>query len=166
MEMVRHMANSVFGPDPVRGGTGDPTRKFYVGQPQQIFRENGYYVLSLALPLATREDVDLHRSVFDELIVRTGNWRRNRSISKRMPFSSATSIMFKAITAGSPNSSTWLTKYKLRSKLLASTMHNMACGVSTSSRRPCSIKTRRVVAAVVVQLNCCCWCSCCSTVAA
>ena len=80
MEMVRHMANSVFGPDPVRGGTGDPTRKFYVGQPQRIFREDDYYVLSLALPLATREEVDLHRSVFDELIVRTGNWRRNISL--------------------------------------------------------------------------------------
>jgi arsenite-transporting ATPase len=34
-------------------------------------------VLSIALPLAAREDVHLHRSVFDELIVRIGNWKRN-----------------------------------------------------------------------------------------
>jgi len=34
-------------------------------------------VLSIALPLVAREDVNLHRSVFDELIVRIGNWKRN-----------------------------------------------------------------------------------------
>ena len=75
--MLRRMADTVFGPNPVKGGEGDPTGKFYVGKPQEIFRRNGEYVLSIPLPLAEREDVHLHRSVFDELIVRIGNWKRN-----------------------------------------------------------------------------------------
>lgn len=75
--MLQRMADTVFGPNPVKGGAGDPTGKFYVGKPQEIFRRNGEYVLSIPLPLAEREDVHLHRSVFDELIVRIGNWKRN-----------------------------------------------------------------------------------------
>ena len=77
LAMLQRMADTVFGPDPVRDGPGDPTRKFYVGKPQEITRNNGYYVLSIPLPLAEREDVNLHRSVYDELIVRIGNWKRN-----------------------------------------------------------------------------------------
>jgi arsenite/tail-anchored protein-transporting ATPase len=75
--MLRRMADTVFGSTPVKGGEGDPTGQFYVGKPQEIFRRNGEYVLSIPLPLAEREDVHLHRSVFDELIVRIGNWKRN-----------------------------------------------------------------------------------------
>jgi arsenite/tail-anchored protein-transporting ATPase len=75
--MLQRMADTVFGSNPVKGGAGDPTGKFYVGKPQDIFRRNGDYVLSIPLPLAEREDVHLHRSVFDELIVRIGNWKRN-----------------------------------------------------------------------------------------
>jgi arsenite-transporting ATPase len=75
--MLRRMADTVFGADPVKGGQGDPTGKYYVGNPQEIFRRNGEYVLSIPLPLAEREAVNLHRSVFDELIVRIGNWKRN-----------------------------------------------------------------------------------------
>jgi arsenite-transporting ATPase len=37
-------------------------------------------VLSIPLPLVEREEVHLHRSVFDELIVRIGNWKRNISL--------------------------------------------------------------------------------------
>ena len=33
-----------------------------------------------ALPLVEREEVKLHRSVFDELIIRIGNWKRNVSL--------------------------------------------------------------------------------------
>ncbi len=75
--MLRRMADTVFGSNPVKGGAGDPTGQFYVGKPQEIFRRNGEYILSIPLPLAEREDVHLHRSVFDELIVRIGNWKRN-----------------------------------------------------------------------------------------
>ena len=77
IEMLRHMATTVYGPQPVRDGAGDPTRRFYVGKPQDVYRRNGHYVLSIPLPLVEREEVHLHRSVFDELVVRIGNWRRN-----------------------------------------------------------------------------------------
>lgn len=77
MEMLRLMADTVFGADPVRGGEGDPTRHFYIGKPQEVLRQNGHYVLSIPLPLVEREQVHLHRSVFDELVVRIGNWKRN-----------------------------------------------------------------------------------------
>ena len=34
-------------------------------------------MLSIPLPLVSQEQVQLHRSVFDELIVRIGNWKHN-----------------------------------------------------------------------------------------
>lgn len=77
MAMVQHMARAVFGATPTRGGEGDPTRHFFSGKSQEIYRENGHYVLSIPLPLVDREQVHLHRSVFDELVVRIGNWKRN-----------------------------------------------------------------------------------------
>ena len=75
--MLRRMSSTVFGPATTQGGEGDPTRHFYIGKSQEIFRRNGQYVLSLPLPLVERSEVHLHRSVFDELIVRIGNWKRN-----------------------------------------------------------------------------------------
>ena len=80
LEMLRQMATTVYGDEIVRGGTGDPTGKYYVGNPQEIFREDGHYVLSLALPLVERDEIQLHRSVFDELIIHIGNWKRNVSL--------------------------------------------------------------------------------------
>jgi arsenite-transporting ATPase len=79
-EMLQQMADTVFGAEPVRGGQGDPTMKFFVGKPQEITRQEDKYVLSLALPLVDRDEVKLHRSVFDELIIRIGNWKRNVSL--------------------------------------------------------------------------------------
>jgi arsenite-transporting ATPase len=80
MEMLTQMAQKLFGEGGERGGEGDPTHHFYTGKPQEIFRQNGHYVLSIPLPLVEREQVHLHRSVFDELIVRIGNWKRNISL--------------------------------------------------------------------------------------
>jgi arsenite-transporting ATPase len=77
IEMLRRMSSTVFGPATIQGGEGDPTCQFYVGKSQEIFRRNGQYVLSLPLPLVERSDVQLHRSVFDELVIRIGNWKRN-----------------------------------------------------------------------------------------
>lgn len=75
--MLQQMAVSLFGDEAVRGGAGDPTQHFYRGKPQEIFRRDRYYVLSIPLPLVDREEVQLHRSVFDELIIHIGNWKRN-----------------------------------------------------------------------------------------
>ncbi len=74
---VQRMAATLFGKNLARGSEGDPTRLNDHGEPQQIFARNGHYVLSIALPLVERDEVNLHRSVVDELIVRIGNWKRN-----------------------------------------------------------------------------------------
>jgi arsenite-transporting ATPase len=78
--MLHHMAETVFGPKTVKGGAGDPTQTYYVGKPQEIFQRDNFYVLSIPLPLVDKADVNLHRSVVDELIVRIGNWKRNISL--------------------------------------------------------------------------------------
>jgi arsenite/tail-anchored protein-transporting ATPase len=80
VEMLLRMAQTIFGAVGERGGAGDPTNHYYTGKPQEIFRQDGHYVLSIPLPLVEREHVNLHRSVFDELIVRIGNWKRNISL--------------------------------------------------------------------------------------
>ncbi len=80
LPMLAHMAATVFGADPVRGGHGDPTRRFYEGKPQDIFRRDNQYVLSLPLPLVARDEIELNRSVVDELTIRVGNWKRNVSL--------------------------------------------------------------------------------------
>ena len=76
-KMLQRMAATVFGDVAERGGLGDPTRLYYQGEPQKVFARNGHYILSIALPLVAKEEVHLHRSVVDELIVRIGNWKRN-----------------------------------------------------------------------------------------
>jgi len=78
--MLQQMANAVFGPSTTRGGAGDPTQHFYIGKPQDIYRNERHYVLSLPLPLVERDEVQLHRSVYDELVIRIGNWKRNVSL--------------------------------------------------------------------------------------
>jgi arsenite-transporting ATPase len=75
--MLRRTAEEVFGKELQRGGASDPTRTFYAGSPQKIFAQNGNYVLSIPLPMLERDQVNLHRSVVDELIIRIGNWKRN-----------------------------------------------------------------------------------------
>jgi arsenite/tail-anchored protein-transporting ATPase len=75
--MLRRTAEVVFGEELLQGGEGDPTRAFYSGSPQQIFAQDGHYVLSIPLPMLERDQVNLHRSVVDELIIRIGNWKRN-----------------------------------------------------------------------------------------
>ncbi|RIK41189.1 MAG: arsenic-transporting ATPase [Chloroflexi bacterium] len=78
--MLQQMAAAVFGAETVRGGVGDPTAVYYPGKPQEIRRKDDHYVLSIPAPLVEREEVHLHRSVFDELVVRIGNWKRNISL--------------------------------------------------------------------------------------
>ncbi|HAJ37309.1 MAG TPA: arsenic-transporting ATPase [Chloroflexi bacterium] len=75
--MLTAMANAIFGAEKVRGGAGDPTQHFYTGKPQEVFKQGSQYVLSLSLPLVERNEVQLHRSVYDELVIRIGNWKRN-----------------------------------------------------------------------------------------
>ena len=78
LEMLRRMAASVFG-DNV-----DPTRIFYVGNPQAVTLEGGVYKLTLPLPFVERSQIKLTRSLADELIIHIGNWKRNLSLPRAL----------------------------------------------------------------------------------
>lgn len=80
IEMLKQVSDAVFGAEFEKGGPGDPTQLFFEGKTQEIFQRDNHYILSLALPLVERDEVDLHRSVFDELVIRIGNWKRNVSL--------------------------------------------------------------------------------------
>src|SRR3990172_5967211 len=54
----------------------DPTAVLYQGQIHQIRQEDGQYVLTLALPFATKEEIGLSQ-VGDELVVQVGGFKRN-----------------------------------------------------------------------------------------
>jgi arsenite-transporting ATPase len=70
LDMLRRMADAIYGED-------DPTRLYYVGQAQQILKQDGSYLLRIPLPFVHKEDIHLTRSSGDELIVRIGNHKRN-----------------------------------------------------------------------------------------
>lgn len=67
--MLERMAQALFGND-------NPAAVFYSGAAQTIEKMADDYILSVALPLAAKEAIDLTR-LGDELIVRIGNQRRN-----------------------------------------------------------------------------------------
>ena len=54
----------------------------------------------------------------------------NWALSSRSPRFSTKSIMFIATTIGTPNSKSWVVRYRFRSKLAPSTMFKMALGGS------------------------------------
>src|SRR5438093_1056832 len=53
----------------------DPAARLHDGEPLRIVRQDGAYVLSLSLPFADRDDLDVGRR-HDELFVRVGPYRR------------------------------------------------------------------------------------------
>ncbi len=69
MEMLTRLADVLFGDD-------DPSAIMYTGKTQTISKDGDLYILSVPLPLASKESIDLTR-LGDELIVRIGNQRRN-----------------------------------------------------------------------------------------
>jgi arsenite-transporting ATPase len=66
---LRRMAEALYGDE-------DPARLLYHGRTQTIEEEGDGYVLSLSLPFATRDGLDLLRAG-DELTVQVGSRRRN-----------------------------------------------------------------------------------------
>jgi arsenite-transporting ATPase len=56
-------------------GDGDPTAVHYRGQPYRVSREDGMYVLQVALPFTERGELHLSRRS-DELVLQVGAWRR------------------------------------------------------------------------------------------
>ena len=57
-------------------GDEDPTRLFVRGPVQEVLSEDGRYVLTIALPFVTKEELSLVRNA-DELVVHAGNFKRN-----------------------------------------------------------------------------------------
>jgi arsenite-transporting ATPase len=56
-------------------GDGDPTAVHYRGEPYKVTRENGGYVLQVALPFTQKGELHLSRRS-DELVLEVGGWRR------------------------------------------------------------------------------------------
>jgi arsenite-transporting ATPase len=105
MAMLRKMAGELFDQD-------DPTAIFYSGRPQTIERAGKDYVLSVPLPLASKEAIHLTR-LGDELIVRIGNQRRNlvlphvlvdREVGEAKLEDGTLRVRFKALPEKAPNS--------------------------------------------------------------
>lgn len=69
LTMLRAVADILFG-------DGDPTGFFYQGRAQELHKKDGNYVLSLALPFASKENVSLNLHS-DELLVQVGKYRRS-----------------------------------------------------------------------------------------
>jgi arsenite/tail-anchored protein-transporting ATPase len=68
VDRLREIGRALFG-------DGDPTAVHYRGEPYRVHREDGMYVLEVALPFATRGEVQLSRRS-DELVLQVGGWRR------------------------------------------------------------------------------------------
>ncbi len=70
LEMLRRMAERIYGDD-------DPAQVYYTGQRQQVEKNAHGYKLTIPLPFVSKEEVQLTRSTFDELVVHIGNHKRN-----------------------------------------------------------------------------------------
>lgn len=57
-------------------GAMDPTAVLHEGQIHHIYEEDGQYVLTLAAPFVTKEEISLSQ-VGDELVAQVGNFKRN-----------------------------------------------------------------------------------------
>jgi arsenite-transporting ATPase len=70
LETLRRLANELYGDK-------NPAEKMFDGTTHKIVSdENGNYILTVPLPFANKEDLDLYRSR-DELTLRVGPYRRN-----------------------------------------------------------------------------------------
>jgi arsenite-transporting ATPase len=68
IDRLREIGEALFGDE-------DPTAVHYRGQPYRVSREDGMYVLQVALPFTERGELHLSRRS-DELVLQVGAWRR------------------------------------------------------------------------------------------
>jgi arsenite-transporting ATPase len=68
-QMLEKVAAALYGGE-------DPTRLFVRGPVQEVVNEDGRYILTIALPFVTKEELSLVRNA-DELVVHAGNFKRN-----------------------------------------------------------------------------------------
>lgn len=75
---------------------GDPVRLLYTGKPHDIERTEDGFVLSIPLPLAAKEAINLTRTG-DELIVRIGNIKRNLILPRALASLEVASACFEGV---------------------------------------------------------------------
>jgi len=76
-EMLRRVAEVTYNGQ-------DLSTIFFKGKAQQVIKEGDDYLLLLPLPLLDKRDVNLHRGIHDELVVRIGNWKRHISLPQAL----------------------------------------------------------------------------------
>ncbi|MBI4338607.1 MAG: ArsA family ATPase, partial [Chloroflexi bacterium] len=69
LPVLRQMAQAVFG-------ERDPVQFFYSEQTQKVSREDGSYVLTVAIPFMSLEDISVVQNE-EELALQVGHYRRN-----------------------------------------------------------------------------------------
>jgi arsenite-transporting ATPase len=57
-------------------GQSNPLKRFFIGQPYDLTKEDGVYCLKLKIPFAGKDHVELNK-VYDELIVRIGSFKKH-----------------------------------------------------------------------------------------
>jgi len=75
LDMLRRMGLALYADQ-------DPTRVMVSGQSQTVSKVDGTYQLRLSLPFVEKTDIKLTRSVYDELVVHIGNWKRNIALPR------------------------------------------------------------------------------------
>src|SRR5919197_1561804 len=69
LDLLEQMGDEVYG-------EAEVTDVFHVDEPIRIRKRGPFYVLSMRLPFAGREDLDVHRKG-DELFIKVGGYKRN-----------------------------------------------------------------------------------------
>jgi arsenite-transporting ATPase len=68
LDLLRDLARALYDGE-------DPTRFFYRGNPYEVVRDNGAFLLSVDLPFTEKQQINLSRHA-DELVIDLGTWRR------------------------------------------------------------------------------------------
>jgi arsenite-transporting ATPase len=73
---LRTLAEEVYGEK-------NPTERFFKGQPYELSKKAGEYLLRMTLPFVTKGSVDINK-VSDELIIRVGGFKRHMLLPKQV----------------------------------------------------------------------------------
>ena len=68
MELLRELATALYD-------GADPTQFYYRGNPYEVVRDDGTFLLSVDLPFTEKQQINLSRHA-DELVIDLGTWRR------------------------------------------------------------------------------------------
>jgi arsenite-transporting ATPase len=69
LERLKALAGQIYG-------QSNPLKRFFIGQPYDLTKEDGVYCLKLKIPFAGKDHLELNK-VSDELIVRIGSFKKH-----------------------------------------------------------------------------------------